>query len=245
VFVLTDMPGALQVRWTGPHPGSPTFAALPVDNEPLPLWDGEDATLRIHRWKREVAFDADLHGSVERPAADSFSGRHLAALVLEPLGLTRSDCWISHCIDEFALTFRRWRSLARFDPELDPRWEPWTIPTVRGKRWQTWWALDRHRERLVRELADCRPELVITLGDVAMKVMFRLVDDRPDLWRSYYGGETTTSFHGRQMAWRDLPTLRAMRRSDGFRDQHRRWMAEPNGQQLVSPTIRVPVTGRR
>ncbi len=234
VFLLTGLPGSLQVRWTGPGATSSTVAALPVDNEPEPLWDGQDATERIEAWKRHVAFDPDFHGSVRRPAADTFGGRHLAALVLEPLGLTRSDCWITHCIDDFALSFRRWRSIGRFDPELDPRWAPWSIPLVRGRRWQTWWALDRHGDRLESELAKCRPELVITLGDVAMGVMLRLVDEQPDLWRSYYGGETATRFRGRPMLWRELPALRAMRRSERHRDLHRRWMVDPNAEPPAS-----------
>ena len=229
VFVLTGLPGALRVRWTGPPPSSTEVRALPVDNEPTPLWDGVDVELRLARWKREVAFDPDLHGSVRRPATSTFTGRHLDNLVLDPLGSVRADTWITCCVDQFAMPWRSRRVFDRFDSSLDPRWEPWSIPFDRGKRRLRWHALEHHRARLLHEVDACRPELVVTLGDLAAWVFLRLLDERPapdDWFRAWYGGPLTVSVGGRRVVWRELAALGSMRRSDGHRGLHDRWIAD-------------------
>ena len=237
-FVLTDLPGALRVRWTGPPPWSSEVKALPVDNEPTPLWDGLDVDLCLARWKRAVAFDPDLHGDVRRPASSTFTGRRLDALVLEPLGLARADTWITCCVDRFALPWRSLRVFDRFDAALDPRWDPWSIPYHGGKRRLFWHAIDHHRGRLLRELETCQPELLITLGEVAYRVMCRLLDERPEgIWAAGYGGEIPVRIGGRAIVWRELPTLAAMRRADGERFRHDRWIAEQAG---VPTTVGSP-----
>src|SRR3954463_15206550 len=51
VFVLGVYPSALHVRWN--HPDF-QGAALAVDEEPWPFWDGGDQNQRVQKWQQTV-----------------------------------------------------------------------------------------------------------------------------------------------------------------------------------------------
>jgi hypothetical protein len=98
VLVLGAYPSALHVRWTPPEGYGPAVAALPVDNEPTPFWDGDppEAQHLFETWRKQW-FDP-AWGTVTPAALNGPSGRDLAARWLKPLGYTREQAFIADCL---------------------------------------------------------------------------------------------------------------------------------------------------
>ncbi|MFN7143902.1 MAG: hypothetical protein ACK4YP_09015, partial [Myxococcota bacterium] len=100
VFVLGAYPSALHVRWVPPAPFR-SIAALGVDNEPTPFWDGADQEARVARWKVDVSWDPAWGEVAPVGTLNGPSGAWVGERVLRPLGVARSGAWITDCLDTY------------------------------------------------------------------------------------------------------------------------------------------------
>lgn len=192
VFVLGAYPSALHVQWDPPSGASlKPIKALAVDNEPEPFWDGRDEEDRVAAWAAEH-FDAS-HGRI-RPAGrlNGSSGRWVQDLVLEPLAATMADVWLTDCLDSYRCSAGQTERLAdtygpyaaqHGVPEVGLQAHPSESAIVEE-------ALDRQRERLLSELRITQPNMIVTLGRAAARVIHDLLDldsDAGTLVREAYG----------------------------------------------------------
>ena len=177
VFVLGAYPSALHVKWTPPKRYK-SIRAIAIDNEPVPFWcggKGEEAKL-IEAWRGSVGWKeswgvidiaGDLNGS---------SGVWVAENVLRPLNVKAA--LITDCLD----TYRCSGGLAE---RIDDTYAPFAVehklpPAVLAKHPSETEIVDEalalHRSRLLDELATAKPELVVTLGNAALRVLNRLIE---------------------------------------------------------------------
>jgi hypothetical protein len=224
------------VKWTPSQPIKgrvfKPIQALIVDNEPTPFWDGADAGEQFARWFERVGWREDW-GSAE-PAAARFngpSGNWVAEHILAPLGLTYEDTCISDCLD-----------MARLNPGQAGRvadtYEPLrtvldlpdcTLEPVPVGEAGIVAESEAHLERLDRELTASAPDLVVTLGNAALRVMGRLLSTSTPTARrlaaSGYGSPVAATHKGRALIWRPLVHPRNGERSPTWRDAHHGWEA--------------------
>ena len=177
VFVLGATPSALCIAWWSPARKS--IKALPVDNEPAPFWNGSDERAQIDAWKRLVGFRTGEWGEVETAGeVNGKAGRWLDAEVLAPLGVTRDEVCLSTCVDTYlgdaAMAFavnERYQPVA-----LETGLPEARLPLAPPAGALVELAVTAHRERLLRELSMVVPELVVTLGNLPLRVMRGLAD---------------------------------------------------------------------
>src|SRR4051794_6938658 len=100
IFVLGAFPSAVHVRWAGPE--GTKIGALPVDNEPEPFWDGLDAEARVEKWKTDIGFQ-EAWGTV-KAGLNGGSGKWFDKYIIEPLRISRTDCWITDCLNTYRMS---------------------------------------------------------------------------------------------------------------------------------------------
>ena len=178
VFVLGAYPSAFHVTWAPPLPYE-EIQALAVDNEPEPFWNGRDERELFAAWKRAVGFEPGHWGKVE-PAGplNGASGRKLDDNVLAPLGVRRGEAWVTDCLETYRSSVD---AAARLSDSYDPfarfRGLPASFVFSRpSENAVVQEALAFQKERLKAELEAAAPELIITLGNAALRVMDRLVE---------------------------------------------------------------------
>jgi hypothetical protein len=177
VFVLGAYPSALHVAWTPPRPHR-RIAAIAVDNEPEPFWTGADQVERIERWKAAVGFDETWGQIAPCGSLNGPSGAWVEARILAPLEARRADAWITDCLDTYRASVG---GAARILDTYAPFAEEHGLPAAsvephpsEGEIVKA--ALLAHRERLLRELHVARPEVVVTLGNAALRVFRELAE---------------------------------------------------------------------
>jgi hypothetical protein len=178
VFILGVYPSALHIAWTPPPPFHP-IKAITVDNEPEPFWAGWDQEDRIESWKKAVKYDSCAWGKVSSPSSlNGSAGRWVEEQVLIPLHIRREEAWITDCLD----TYKCSRDLAaRLDDTYGPFVEkmggagrelrPAILSLYPSEKEAIDQALRLHRSRLLGELEAANPDLVITLGNVALAII--------------------------------------------------------------------------
>lgn len=209
LFVLGAYPSALHVEWIPPEPFS-RIRAIPIDNEPSPFWDGADHAERVDLWKDEVGFD-ERWGSVKGVKRfNGPSGEWVREKVLAPLGCTSRDAWITDCLDTYRGSVGVTR---RLTDTYDPFAKEYGLPAARlplhpSEARIVEEALSHHAARLRGELAAARPELVVTLGNAALRVLAEITEHegRPPskLGLDEYGQERTSRVAGRRVRWLPL-----------------------------------------
>jgi uracil-DNA glycosylase len=209
VFVLGALPSALHIDWWSP--ARKRVKALPVDNEPAALWNGADEKAEIEAWKKVVGFRVGEWGEVETAGEmNGKAGRWLDAEVLAPLGVTREEACLSYCVDTyFADSTAGLAVRERYQPvagevalpqaQLPPRPRDGGLVAL---------AVEAHRERLLHELSVVVPELVITLGNVALRVLRAITEAKGGLAKLHpdarYGVEQPLVLGKRQVVWLPL-----------------------------------------
>jgi uracil-DNA glycosylase len=236
VFVLGAYPSGFHVAWWLPgreDRRTPDAKALIVDNEPEVFWDGAGAADLLEQWRRDVGF-VDSWGRVALPGAghNGPSGQWLRDKILTPLGHSRTDCWITDCLDTACLNpGQRRRIRETYLPVTGrlglptPNME--STPTGDGRIVRE--AREGHLERLSRELDTARPELIITLGNAALRVLRLLVEmDSGDpgsaLAEASYGAEVQARLGARRVRWLPLVHPRSGERIPKWRQIHLRWV---------------------
>jgi uracil-DNA glycosylase len=234
VFVLGAYPSALHITWTSPPDGSGKrvrINALPVDNEPVPFWDGSNEGGLVDAW-RGHRFDNGW--GVAEPAGprnNGSSGRSLDDHYLEPLGLTRDEAWITDCLDTYRMSTGVERALSeRFTPIVtDVDLQP-SLGGHPGDRAIVSEALELHRDRLHEELRTAAPEVVITLGNAARRVFASVTDTPLDsrvLTVDGYGTAIRTSTGARWFAVAHPGTLSKL---ESWRTAHEHWEHRQRGE---------------
>lgn len=228
IFLLGAYPSALHVEWTPPEPWKPV-RALPVDDEPTPFWDGTDEADRVRSWATRIGF-APAWGSV-RPvgALNGSSGVWVRDMVLAALGAAHADAWVSDCLDTY-------RASTGATHRLDDTYAPFARSAgLLGTRIGAHpsedaivdEALRLHRERLASERSACSPELIVTLGNAALRVARELVDGGHEVPAKLsirgYGaryGVRVDGHHARLLPLAHPASPRP------YQEAHRRWSAE-------------------
>jgi hypothetical protein len=226
VLVLGAYPSALHIEWKPPAPYK-RIAALAVDDEPTPFWTGDDEAARVERWSAAVGFRASW-GTVRGVGRlNGSSGVWVEREVLRPLGVTHAETWITDCLDTYRASTGAGRRLAdTYEPfarafgltsaVLPPH--PDEEDIVREARAD-------HLGRLRSELRSAKPELIVTLGNAALRVLRELVeaDHAPArLNVATYATRLPCRFEGRAVAWLPLahPAAPAV-----YQGAHARWQA--------------------
>lgn len=175
-FILGAYPSALHVKWTPPSPHRP-IQAIAVDNEPEPFWCGENEVKLIEDWKKALGWK-DAWGTAEPVGKlNGSSGVWVKKKVIEPLCKDRSSVWITDCLD----TYRCSKDLAvRIEDTYSPfaksnSLTPAKLLTHPDEGKIVAEAQAKQLERLKKELACAQPELIITLGNAALRVFRQLI----------------------------------------------------------------------
>ena len=179
VLVLGAYPSAVHVRWRPPAGLGRAVRAVPVADEPTPFWDGADADRHVEAWRRDVGWN-DEWGHVEVPAElNGPSGKKVDELILRPLGVSRDETWITDCLDTYRASTSVMRALASvYDPLITRLGlPPHDLQPHPGENQIVAEAVTAHRDRLRDELRRCQPELVVTLGNAALRTLREVVDD--------------------------------------------------------------------
>jgi uracil-DNA glycosylase len=228
VFVLGASPSALHVEWTPPAPFEP-IAALAVDNEPTHFWTGDDEAAQVSAWVTRVGWRPEWGTVKPAGALNGSSGKWLDEKVLAPLAVTRAECWFTDCLDTYR--FSRGQQdvvTSRYQPFAARHGLAW--PGVPA-------ALAHHSEdelfnearsqlqRLVNELTAAKPQLVVTLGNAALRVFARIIGkEEPDTLEpnKEYGTAQGVTVAGRPATW--LPLIHPGQRSKEWLRAHGRWV---------------------
>lgn len=208
VVVVGAYPSALHVRWHPPVGFGRAVVALPVDNEPIPFWDGTSAEGLIEDWRSRF-FDPDW-GSVRAPVGlNGSSGRDLERGWLCPLGYDRGEAFITDCLPTARISNGVKRRLVdRYDPvararaappvQMDPHPSESAIVAE---------ALNDHADRLAAQLVGAGPDLIVTLGNAAARVIAALggqTEREAVLTPGTYGQERCVVLGGQSMRWQAL-----------------------------------------
>jgi uracil-DNA glycosylase len=200
---------------------------MAVDNEPVPFWNGRDEDDHVARWKAAVGFRDGEWGEVAGVGAlNGSSGDWVDVNVLQPLGAGREEACITDCVDlYFSSNDGATRVRDTYLPFAErvglPRAQLSAHPSENDIVKQ---GVEHHRERLLRELATAAPDIVVTLGNAALRVL-RTVAGASDgasklQANSNYGTELALSVGGRRMTWLPLAHPAAPR---VYQDAHSTW----------------------
>ena len=207
-MVLGAYPSALHVEWCPPPPYK-RIAALAVDDEPTPFWNGADEAARIERWSQAVGFRPSW-GTVRGVGRlNGSSGLWVERDVLQPLGVTRDEVWITDALDTYRASTGQGKRIAdTYEPFAETIGLPSAVLPVHPDEGDiVAEAVAQQLGRLRDELRVAVPELVVTLGNAALRVMRHLVEakDAPTRLRvEGYGERLPSHFEGRAIEWLPL-----------------------------------------
>ena len=136
--------------------------------------------MRVEAWRGDIGW-YEAWGGVEVPAdLNGPSGAKVDALVLRPLRLARDDTWITDCLDTYRMSTAVQRALVSVYDPLTPQLglPPHNLHPHPTKSQIVAEAVAVHRNRLRDEIRRCQPELVVTLGNAALRTLRAVVDTR-------------------------------------------------------------------
>jgi hypothetical protein len=208
VFVLGAYPSALHVRWQAPGTVG-VVQAVAVDDEPEPFWTGHDEEALIGRWLRDAGLPSAWGRVAPCGSLNGSSGAWVDDQILRPLGADRSQTWITDCLDTY---FESTGAARRFA-------EPTMVATMRelgiaaprhhahpSENEIVRAALQDHRDRLIAEINEAGPSVVVSLGNAALRVLAALADcaDAPRRLSpdgSLYGRRLRAAIGEKPFAW--------------------------------------------
>ena len=229
VFLLGAYPSALHVEWNAPAPFK-GVKALAVDNEPVPFWTGTDEAERIEGWKARVGWREDWGTVGPVGPLNGSSGLWVEQKVLSPLKASRAETWITDCLDTYRFSHGQQdvvtEKFTTFAAKLGLPWEgvprelqhPSEDDIVRE-------AAEQHHKRLMTELRTAVPQLVVTLGNAALRVFARLASvPEPELLKpnADYGKEIGVMLGTKPVTW--LPLVHPGQRSKEWQAAHTKWI---------------------
>ena len=235
VFVLGAYPSGLHVSWkppVNPVPGLRPVRAMIVANEPTPFWDGSNAVEHFDTWKHTVDWQTEWGEIDLAPAGlNGPSGAWVSEHILRPLGVTHGETCLSDCLDQARLNAGQ---AARVQDTYEPfastvGLPPCTLrPVPAGENGIVAEARSNHLPRLLAELRSCEPEVVVTLGNAALRVAKAIFDSvEPDpgngLTSSAYGIPLKATYGGNAVTWIPLVHPRSGERTHPWPDVHAAW----------------------
>lgn len=226
VFVLGVYAGTVHARWLEKS-GKILVRALAVASEPEPYWRGDqeqaEQIVRSINIPEEygilISEGKEINGSI---------GRSLDKLFLEPLGLIRKDSWLCDMIP-FSLMNRGQRKAIKRYTRLTAgsSFPPSSVPSTELKNQ----LLDnRRREEILAEINESKAEILISLGDLPLKMFLshyglekvRLAD------YSIYGRLHPIKLGDREIQLLPLIHPRDTLRESGYAERwfeyHKRWL---------------------
>lgn len=222
LFVLGAYPSALHVEWRPPA-GGKLVRALPIDDEPEPFWNGDDASDRLAAWMSLTKLDPDQAGTFRVPTGlNGPSGAWVDRHVLTPLGQSRATTWITDCLDTYRMSIGVEARIAdTYDNGIRPTARLLPHPSETAIVAE---ALREHRARLLDELKVCRPAVVVTLGNAAARVFSELVGlPQRKLTVAGYGQVVGVAVHGADVTWLPLAHPAA---PEAYQVAHKSWVTE-------------------
>lgn len=225
-FLLGVYSSALHVRWT--HPDY-RVAALAVDQEPYPFWDGADETKRVERWRSEVGWQPEWGTAQPVGRLNGSSGRKVQERILTPLGLDPQRVWTTDAVPFFHVHRGRGTQGEAMAKRYDAFAKEYGLPLhqlpdrppadqlIRR-------AVEEEGERLRTELQESEANLVITLGNEALAVIASLVGSHlPHQLSSNasYGTVVRSRLQGRDVDV--LPLVHPGQRSSVWTRAHEGW----------------------
>jgi hypothetical protein len=231
VFILGAYPSALHIAWRPPT-GKP-IKAMAIDNEPVAFWSGAGEEKYIAAWKKTVGFRDGEWGAVAGVGQlNGSSGKWVEENVLAPVGAGRDDACITDVLNTY---FSSTGGAGRVADTYAPFAARVGLPAARlanhpSENIIVEQAVQRHRDRLLRELGDVAPDIVVTLGNAALRVLRAITgaSDAPTKLRadSNYGAEIALSVEGQNMTWLPLAHPAAPK---AYQEAHLRWRGTQGG----------------
>lgn len=175
-YILGAYPSALHVFWQPPDPFR-AIKAFAVDNEPDFFWNGLGEEQYIEFWKSRVGFTSSWGSVGEVGPLNGSSGIWVDQNVLQPLGISRQSAWISDCLT----TYRTSKGQSdRISNTYIPFAESLSLPGSNllhhpSENSIVEEALKTHKSRLQQEIDHANPDLIVTLGNAALRVLSQLV----------------------------------------------------------------------
>jgi uracil-DNA glycosylase len=162
VFILGVYASAVHARWISVH-GKVIVKALAVASEPSIFWDGSDAAEIISKIRIP-----EKAGRLEAPDRqfNGPSGVALDECILKPLGLKRSNAWLSDLVPYSCLNPGQAKAIKA---EYAPLARKLGLPIATIQPVPKILADDGRRREIRDELFESRAEILITLGDQPLR----------------------------------------------------------------------------
>lgn len=231
VFVIGAYPSALHARWIPPEDSRlRQVKALPIADEPSPFWNGTDASDLVWQWIATNGFDPATHGEFfPAPKFNGTSGQWVDTNVFAPLGTTRDETWITDALDTYRLSKGVSKRLTDTYDVGRARygWPAWHLRPHPSEDDVVHESGSWHKDRLRAELVTCQPELVVSLGNAALRVVGTLLSAGPERLEVVgYGERLNVGLAGRAVEWLPLAHPAAPQR---YQDAHREWVQRGAG----------------
>lgn len=171
VFVLGVYASAVHAQWIDAKDKT-KVKALAIASEPYIFWRGDKAD--------EIIEDIDIPGSLGQliPANQQYngpSGITLDELILEPLGLSRSDVWLCDLIPHSCVNPNQRKAIINnYEPFIEEYNLPIpSVPEVPGQLTN-----DKRRAAILAELFESGASTLILLGDKPIQWFLKYYDHR-------------------------------------------------------------------
>ena len=143
--------------------------------------------------------------------------------MLAPLGTTRDETWITDALDTYRLSKGVSKRLTdTYDAgRVTYGWPAWHLRPHPSEDDVVHESGSWHKDRLRAELATCQPELVVSLGNAAFRVMGKLLAAGPERLEVVgYGERLNVGLGGRAIEWLPLAHPAAPQR---YQEAHQDW----------------------
>ncbi|QKE84409.1 hypothetical protein [Arthrobacter sp. NEB 688] len=210
-IVVGAYPSAVHVEWTPPQGMGRRVAALPVDNEPYPFWDGSGMDHFVERWRGE--WFRPEWGTVRPSRLNGSSGRVLHARWLARLRVEPDDYFVTDCLPTSMKSTGVATAVEKVSAPLAGRHRlpPVVMQEHPSENAIVTAAVDHH-ERLRRQVEASGASIVVTLGNAAARVVAAL-SGQPDgaLDDATYEKPRSAIIGARTLTWHALvhPAVRA------------------------------------